>query len=634
MIQNKATRQTNHPSSQTQDHQSGGQPDLQKVYLFIGPVLDSTTNSSVESYLLKRGLKVAVIDRKSTKKRRFLIAEVDKAGSIAQVADFLNTDHFIDGQKMGIRKYSVPKSEEFSDLDRKIYVGNLPRSVTKDEVKRFFDRYGAVSRVFIKKKIKKIDFAFAFITFEHKESAEKLRAIQVIEYKNKTLYIKTADQRLQKKIRSESGAENSSSRDLSSDDEMGQTGNSESAQQGQKAIGTEKKSEEGKTDQELFKEVSRQRRGLPEPNLMRDLKVSTNRRNLKVSSEPGSSHKTKKRLSSFNINEAFDNKTAPGRSVAEPLNRRHHRPAHHSQGQAVFLPQPLIRLASANESLIPKIDPRRYDLSQEEYFFKNQQQETLQDLEEELPRNQPEDYMSRNPRSFDSEGSLVERSQRVVSTNADLSAPEIYSFFNSNINNPRHPQPLRLDNSRLEPIPEINNETDRFYSEAGNCENSNKLGSQRGVDSAGVRARRGSTGYYRGRSLGFQRSWGDFSRQSGSDSFDSELQAPHELRRERVSYGEIFADRDLSQAGRETSLEYISRRDSSRPHFWRFFTDVDQQLEVIREDRQIAYSHQPGRFSGEGPLKQLLNSAKLRRISISHHQEGNMRFNVKADHTN
>ena len=108
-------------------------------------------------------------------------------------------------------------------------------------------------------------------------------------------------------------------------------------------------------------------------------------------------------------------------------------------------------------------------------------------------------------------------------------------------------------------------------------------------------------------------------------------------RRERASYAEIFSNNE-PRVGRQANYEHVVppagnvRRDSSRPHFWKFYPDADLQEQMYLEDRQMANS-QPD-SSEERTLNQLLTSAKLRRISISHLQKGNMRFNVKANTNN
>ena len=609
MIQNKTKEQTTYPSIQTQSQSL--EQDFPKLRLFVGPTLGSTTNSSIESYLLQGGLKVAVRDRKSKRKKKFVIVEVDEAGSTARVSDFINTYHFIDGQKMRIRKFRNPKKKTDLNLNRKIYVGNLPRDVTKDEVKKFFGRYGKISSVLLKKKSRKVDFAFAFVLFDSKIKADRLKALQILKFKNKTLYIKNADHKPQRGTGSMSDPQ-SSGHQGSSSDELNQPRSSESSQRDQ-----DRRQSDTIVDSSAGSELDKER--LRRENILQTI---TQQEVLKEFSMQGKSLNMKEQVAD---EEFMDMNSTPGGSLAYPLSSRYIDPAergtwqvsHQSSGSDYS-----IRSTPADESLT-KTDARRYDRSQEEYLRRKKQANSL----------------SKNSGSFTQEGLSAERLKTgISSTRAGLYQQDSNSNICNNNNHPRLPQAFRAQPSGLELIPEINTDSDRFWEDTIIQESTHNLARQRGDifgQEAGERGPSGS-GIPRGYRVRFEGSWAQEPLQPDNNCYGMKPQVAHDFRRERASYAEIFSNNE-PRVGYDTNYEGfepagITRRDSSRPHFWRYFTDANQQEQMILEDRQIAHSDHADSQSEDGTLKQLLASVKLRRISISHLQKGNMRFNIRLGH--
>ena len=330
-IQNHPSKQTqNRPAVEQQEHalrqqqqaqnQQQKQQNQENVRLFIGPVLDTTTNSSIETFLQQKGLEVSIIDRQSRKKKKFVIVEVSEPGSKTPVSDLFNTYHFIEGLKMRIRKYRLPEPEEDGDPDLKIYVGNLPREVTKDEVEQFFGQYGAVSRVFIKKKSRKKDFAFGFVTFVNKEAAEKLRAIQNLEFKDKTLFIKNADLKYQHRIGAGSGP-HSSQKQSSSSNEASSSRHLEAAKTAQALV--EGNQTLPKPDQNLQRFASKRSTVLPAGMLSN---------NLEVYPEEQGSENTAKRLDPYSYID-FKYKAAPGNPLVRYPGARPTHPAGDAYGR-------------------------------------------------------------------------------------------------------------------------------------------------------------------------------------------------------------------------------------------------------------------------------------------------------------
>ena len=309
MIQNTEEKPTNPPPPpQTPQTESQPpktekkQPGQPKLCLFIGPVLETITDDIIESHFLKEGLSIKVKDRKSKRKKKFIIAEVDEANSTADPLDFYNTYHVIDEHKMRVRKFRLPKQKAEIDIERKVFVGNLPFEIKKSEIYEFFGVYGSIKGVYVKRNsVKLLDTTYAFITFDEIKPAVKLREIEHLQYNEWKLSIQkvipnpTPRPPKPKPAETESDPETpldqgSSSNELNHPAEAGPAKNGE---------GGNKNSE---STSDLMKEVINKSLGkIPEP-------IVTSQ---KIGSEP----EEKSKINSFSVSDAFKKKSAPGGST-------------------------------------------------------------------------------------------------------------------------------------------------------------------------------------------------------------------------------------------------------------------------------------------------------------------------------
>ena len=160
------------------------------LLLLIGPVTSNLKNDSIESFLEMEGLSVKIQRRVTRKKKKFAIAEVCVSRSSQTVTEFFNSYFKIEDCTVRVRRLKKERFGERDDPEYNIYVGNLPREITRGDLGELFGGYGYITRIHIKKKSRKSNFAFSFITFRSKEVAESLRRAGKIEYNGRTLFIR------------------------------------------------------------------------------------------------------------------------------------------------------------------------------------------------------------------------------------------------------------------------------------------------------------------------------------------------------------------------------------------------------------------------------------------------------------
>ena len=90
--------------------------------------------------------------------------------------------------------------EEAKDLSsRKVYVGNLPRSISDEELKDLFSQFGTVQSAYISNKKVHNPYKYGFVTFEAESSAIKAKKQYKLSFKTRKVIIREFE--LDKKIK-------------------------------------------------------------------------------------------------------------------------------------------------------------------------------------------------------------------------------------------------------------------------------------------------------------------------------------------------------------------------------------------------------------------------------------------------
>jgi RNA recognition motif-containing protein len=85
-------------------------------------------------------------------------------------------------------KMQKPK-KEFSTAGQKLYVGNLPFDITKEEVLEFFGQYGEVIDVFVPKNDEGTGRGFVFITVTTEDAEKVIEATNGVEFEGRTIVV-------------------------------------------------------------------------------------------------------------------------------------------------------------------------------------------------------------------------------------------------------------------------------------------------------------------------------------------------------------------------------------------------------------------------------------------------------------
>ncbi|OMO94453.1 hypothetical protein CCACVL1_05999, partial [Corchorus capsularis] len=146
--------------------------------IFIGGLAKDTTLETFNKYFEKYGeLTDSVImkDRHTGRPRGFgFITFADPS----VVDTVMEEDHVINGKQVEIKR-TIPKgSSQSSDFKtKKIFVGGIPTSVTEDEFKEFFSKYGkVVEHEIIRDHATKRSRGFGFIVFDSEKVVDNILA--------------------------------------------------------------------------------------------------------------------------------------------------------------------------------------------------------------------------------------------------------------------------------------------------------------------------------------------------------------------------------------------------------------------------------------------------------------------------
>ncbi|CAN1342952.1 DAZ-associated protein 1 [Linum perenne] len=150
-------------------------PPRQK--LFVGGVKKETTKLDLQKYFEQYGTVkdcFIVLKKLTRESRRCSFVEFEDPSSALKALQV--HDHVILGKKVDVSfaKERKPNDESWeSQQIRKIFIGGIPQTVTQQELKSFFEKFGIVTAaVLVQDKPTGTHRGFGFITFESKDSAD------------------------------------------------------------------------------------------------------------------------------------------------------------------------------------------------------------------------------------------------------------------------------------------------------------------------------------------------------------------------------------------------------------------------------------------------------------------------------
>uniref|UniRef100_A0A0V0ICM6 Putative ovule protein n=1 Tax=Solanum chacoense TaxID=4108 RepID=A0A0V0ICM6_SOLCH len=146
--------------------------------IFIGGLAKETTREQFVKYFEKYGEiidSVIMKDRQTGRPRGFgFITFADPTVVDTVIAE----NHIINDKQVEIKR-TIPKgSADSKDFKtRKIFVGGIPTTMTEDEFKNFFSKFGKVTEYeIIRDHVSKRSRGFGFIVFDNEEVVDNLLA--------------------------------------------------------------------------------------------------------------------------------------------------------------------------------------------------------------------------------------------------------------------------------------------------------------------------------------------------------------------------------------------------------------------------------------------------------------------------
>ena len=164
--------------------------------IFVGGLDLETTEEDLTEYFSKYGKvveRLIKVDLKTKKSRGFGFIGFKSAESIDKVLEHNN--HRIKGKKIDC-KLAMSKEEAYSlnknlkETCRKIYVSNITKDISKDDLTRYFAEIGPVIGVDLM--FKKKETGFCYVIFKNEEDAVKLINRKQIEINGVVLEVKRA----------------------------------------------------------------------------------------------------------------------------------------------------------------------------------------------------------------------------------------------------------------------------------------------------------------------------------------------------------------------------------------------------------------------------------------------------------
>ncbi|KAF5961136.1 hypothetical protein HYC85_002345 [Camellia sinensis] len=158
--------------------------------LFVGGISQETKEENLKEHFIKYGEVIEseiIRDRTTGNGRGFGFVTL---ADLSVVATVLQDEHIILGRKVEV-KVAKPKDEQLSN--KKIFVGGLPPSLTGEELKKYFEKFGAITDgVVICDKESNRSRGFGFVTFDSENVVNNILQNNFYELNGKSVEVKKA----------------------------------------------------------------------------------------------------------------------------------------------------------------------------------------------------------------------------------------------------------------------------------------------------------------------------------------------------------------------------------------------------------------------------------------------------------
>jgi len=164
--------------------------------IFVGGLDLDTTEEDLTQYFSKFGTVVEhliKVDLKTKKSRGFGFVGFKSSQDVDRVLDI--PEHRIKNKKIDCKR-AMTKEEAYSlnknlkETCRKVYVSNIPKEISKDDLLNFFNKYGEVIEINLM--FKKKETGFCYLIFKEENAAVELINRGFVEVKGQKLEVKKA----------------------------------------------------------------------------------------------------------------------------------------------------------------------------------------------------------------------------------------------------------------------------------------------------------------------------------------------------------------------------------------------------------------------------------------------------------
>lgn len=170
---------------------------LYKLHIFKIPV--PSTKHEITEFFTKFGRVLSISMKKSRNKKKFGQAKItmETKHAFDQILNADSEDLNFKGSYLRVEKFLSKKEldeKERETSQRKVIIFNLHSSIKEKPLKQYIsENYGHISNFYIVERNKKVGKEmklkrYAMITFERKEDADRLKALEMIKVFGKTLF--------------------------------------------------------------------------------------------------------------------------------------------------------------------------------------------------------------------------------------------------------------------------------------------------------------------------------------------------------------------------------------------------------------------------------------------------------------
>lgn len=147
-------------------------------HIYVGSIDPSLSTISIKNYFLRQNLKLVFNKGVLNRTKNYLVVKTFDKKTFHFLTK-LKKEHFIEGFLVKTDVFLTGDEKLAKDAEvvrRKVYIGNLPRKITNQELKRFFSAFGPVQTAYVNEKGNRPRgaYVFGFVTFEDQETARKL----------------------------------------------------------------------------------------------------------------------------------------------------------------------------------------------------------------------------------------------------------------------------------------------------------------------------------------------------------------------------------------------------------------------------------------------------------------------------